>query len=541
MFGSPRAILWLGGSGELRTLFGALPEDIAQETLETLKGEKPVIRRLGDRLLALVPVMRAGTAAGHAVWLFDRVPPVTELPALLEELRGLSAAFAPAAVEGDAAPGKQLALPIALSRLGEGTKLKADGVAATVADACVEAGICSAALVVPCTASDGLAGVGRVSASDRGFDAHADEIRQIVASYRPEADRRPDPRRIAAADLDEAVFDAALIGEMLGAGALLLDLPPRGQAGTALILLDPAPGADVAGLADLVSVASRRPSGRGRSRRAKVLRGGMAAIGVALAVWLALPAPLRITATALSGASHAQSVALPFEAFIREMRVEVGHHVEKGDLIAVFTAPDLEEKAAQADLQLSIEQVNAQAALSQNDYGAYVMSEQKQQALRRQIDQLGRRIEQLRVAAPVSGQVIATLGSGVSGRHVPTGTEIVAIQPDDDFNVALTVSRVDAPLVAQGQSGEVYFRGLAGRTWPLTVTTPVAVTRDMETETEHLTAWAHIDAPGEGRLFVGLSGFAKVEVGRTVRAYAYSRYVLEFLKVKAWTWFGFHL
>ena len=119
---------------------------------------------------------------------------------------------------------------------------------------------------------------------------------------------------------------------MMEAGELLLDLPGVGHEAPAILLIDPSPEADTAGLAELVTVAGRRPSKARRSARARVLKGAALAFALAGLVWLALPAPLIVTASALSQPAQARAVTLPFDAYLREMRVEVGEAVDAGEV-----------------------------------------------------------------------------------------------------------------------------------------------------------------------------------------------------------------
>lgn len=557
------AVLCISQAGVARLVRGALPDELTVESITALREAKPVIRRVGARLLVVLPV-----AGQHVAWLLSAVPAVTDLPPLIERLQELSPeCLREAAPEeipvqqvlgaislGTAEPGfasgqsaaaraalARVASPalIALEHMAGAEKMNPGAAAQVVADACVEAGIARAAIVALCDGREGTTGVGLLRVSDRMLDPVAEEIRQIIASYRPQPGGRQQPLRVRAEDLDETALDAALLARMTGAAELLLDLPAKGFEGVAVQLVDPSADADTSGLADLVQVAGRRRNKARRTLRARIIKGTALAAALVAAVWLVLPAPLIVTATALSQPAQATTVNLPFDAYLRQMNVEVGQSVEPGQVIARFAAPELEEQVAQAELQIAIEKTNAQAALAENDYGAYVLSEQRQDAQQRQLDQLRGRLDQLEVRSPISGRVISAVGNNVMGRFLPTGEAIATLQPDDAFAVSVSVTRVDAPLLKPGLRGEVYFRGLSDQSWPLVLETPVAIVQG-EQGGQQLSAWARLEKPGNGQLIVGLTGFARLQAGETMRIRALSRYVVEWVKVKTWQYLGLH-
>ena len=86
----------------------------------------------------------------------------------------------------------------------------------------------------------------------------------------------------------------------------------------------------------------------------------------------------------------------------------------------------------------------------------------------------------------------------------------------------------------------MFFRGLSDRGYHFTMQTPVYVERNPQSQTERLVAKATIDEPGKGRLISGLTGFARVEAGRSLRIVVLTRYVTEFIRIKAWTYLGLH-
>ncbi|MDG4650213.1 efflux RND transporter periplasmic adaptor subunit, partial [Roseibacterium sp. SDUM158017] len=273
----------------------------------------------------------------------------------------------------------------------------------------------------------------------------------------------------------------------------------------------------------------------------RLRRAGALAAALALVLWLAWPAPRVVTATGLARPAEAVTVALHFDAFLEAMEVSVGDTVAAGDVIAEFNAPALQERRAEVALQILVEEVSAQSALAQNDYGAFVLSEQRIAAQQRRLDNIDARLEGLSLRAPVGGRVVAAMSRGQTGSFVAAGEEVALLQEAPRFALTLEFLRVDAPLVAPGQRGEVYFRGISGESFPFLVTTPVLVERNATSGEERLTARATIEADDQSRLLTGLSGYGRILSDPAPRGLNFARYAIEYVKVRAWSYLGLRL
>ncbi|WP_156121912.1 efflux RND transporter periplasmic adaptor subunit [Halocynthiibacter namhaensis] len=513
-------------------LFGQLPEGQPLEALHALCTDKTGIRKIGDRLCVTLPEtvgLEDTSKASWIVWLFDHVPPVTELPGIIEQLRTHSAGFS-APSNNNEASDEPLALNLALKQLNGATRRNASALLQVAVNVCVEAGLCENAIAAQTQGGK----VVRLEVSDQNLAPITGEMKFLLQS-RMTAD--PTSEVIDRQNFDEASLDASLVADMAKSDGLMLDLPCKDEDGFAFILLGPAKNCDaeIASLRDLLSVVLNRKKRSGL--RAKIMRYGGIAAAVALVVWLLLPAPIRITATALSQPAHAYSVALPFEAFVEQIFVQVGDQVDEGDVIAQFRSPALEERREEMVLQTETEKIAAQAALSANDYGAYVLAEQRIATNERQVAHLEARIDRLEVKAPHSGRIIAAMGREIIGAFVPPGEAIATVQPRANFNLRLSVGRVDAAQLRPGQTGDVWFRGISGQVWPLVITAPAMQEVDPNTGEDRLIFMARVEGDTQDDLFVGLAGFANIETGQAMRVKVMGRYVTEYLRMKAWTWF----
>jgi multidrug efflux pump subunit AcrA (membrane-fusion protein) len=533
------AILTIGKhGGDWRppvALHGLLPEGMDPAILQDACGDRPSLRKIGTNLALVFP---EGSEA-WVIWLLDHVPPVTALPDLVERLGRLTrdlrgSAAAQSGPETGQGPGSGLGTDLVgamLSRLAGSQKRDAASVAQMLADGLVEHGVARLAIVAQ------LRGRGRVrlSLSDARLAPLADEWRHAIRTHLGEAPQRVE---LSQDDLSDAGLEGALLADMSGAQRVVLDLPARDAGGLALILCDPAEASE--GLRAQVDALAALAVGRKppQPMRKGLWRAVAGVAAVAAVVWLVLPAPLVVTAIAVSEARGAVAVALPVAGFVDQISVRVGDQLAPGDALARFRAPDLEEENATLGIELAMEGVAAQTALSTNDYGAFLLSQQKIDAARLRQSRVQERLAALDMKAPLAGRVVLAMAPDSAGRYLPIGETVAVIHPTDQFSVTLTVSRVDAPLLVPGQEGEVWFRGISGQSWPLRIDTPVMHIRAPEGGGAQLTLRAQITAPDQQALFAGLAGFARVTAGEQMRARVFSRYVTEYVRGKAWIWFG---
>lgn len=506
-------------------LHGAAPADLDVAALQSACGDKPALRKQGQGLAIMLPE----PPSGWVIWLLDHMPPVTALPELVDRLGRLTRDL-----RGTGGTPPDTAKPIfdlLLPRLARSEKRDRATVAQMLADACVENNLARSAVVADLRYTK----VRRLYYSDSRLAPFADEFRFLIRTYLGDD---PASHDLSQDDLSVAGLDGALLNDMAGSLRMMLDLPARGEGGLALILFDPvAVPSDLGRLLAALGLLAigRKPA---KPLRRRIVQGAVAAAMLGLVIWLALPAPLVVTATAVSEPQGAVAMALPVAGFVDSIDVRVGDVVASGDVIASFRAPDLEERYAALVVELATENVVAQTALSSNDYGAFLLSQQKIESATMRQNRLQERLAELDMRAEVAGRVVSAMGPDTTGRFVQMGETVAVVQPRAVFSAKLTVSRVDAPLLQRGQQGEIWFRGLSDRSWPVETETPVVLETAPDGSTENLILRARLLDDDQQQLFAGLAGFARIEVGQQMRVRVLSRYATEYIRGKAWIWFG---
>ncbi len=512
----------------VQNLQGTALSDDARAVLRDLAGPRPAARKLGDGLLVSAPV----GDAGWAIWLFEAMPDNTSLPDLLKAVQKQSLQMIPQAktekpninpakdmldaVAAAAPVPKKNRIPLFLSTLltnggyGEPLVTKMRG--------------------------------GRARKFWYSNKTHAeaqDEIRQVLNAQSKSADGLV---VFKADSTDQDTIDGALLCQKLGVDTIALQFSEHPKNGYAFIATNPKPGAE-SGLADapamidllLRSGKATKPNPTSWRRAALWL----SLIGVV--VFLAFPVPLKISSTGQSIAASAVTAALPVGAYLDETMVRPGDTVEKGDALATFRSPELEQQKAEEELNEMVESINAQDALARDNYAEFQLAEQRGNIATLRLEQIANQINQLSVVAPVTGRVTDALPIGMRGRFIQPGTSVAEIQDIETFDLLIEVAGLDAPLIAIGQIGQVYFRGLSDDFYTIKVIAKPVLRQDQNSGETYLELRVRITDGDQSKLLVGLSGFAKIEVGREPNIVALTRYAVEYVRLFAWKYLGLHV
>lgn len=526
-------------------VFGPVPDSVQKTELAKTAQERPAARKINSAMVITVPL-----PSGHwMLWLLAEVPPVNELAAIMARLQDLSrgldrlqashatasanphAPAMPGAVQ-DARTEDQLAGLMARLRnaLG-GVRYPKQAVAiGAILDLLVEEGVIDGGAVIEFKAK----GAARHWLSDSRYRSHAAELRLVAQSL-----REPEPRSIVVPAVGEDAKDleAALLARQFDAASLAFVLPALDVHGYGICAFGAKPDAvrilqAAVDMATLI-VGPRSPSS---VRRLWLQRGVLAAVLAATAIWLALPAPLVITASGEAAAADQALVTVPSDAFLKKVHVRSGDAVSAGSLIAEFDSPSLQNMLAEERLNATVEALNGQSAFAENRYADYQISVERLTIIETRVAQISDRIAALRIVATADGKVIEALPDNVTGAFVRTGEQVAAIQTTDAMRMTLSFARMDAHLIAPGMTGEVYFRGLAGRTYALRILTPATVRKDPQGQFDIIEAVAEVDAP-QG-VIAGMTGVASLDGPNSPRIVSYGRYAYEFIRKGTWIYLG---
>lgn len=538
-------VVLLRRDGSLVPVFGQLPDPTTAKIWQDLMQSRPAARKEGGGFIVSVPLHQGSNEDGEnaaqvwAIWQMGYVPAVTDLPKVLANIAALSRGFLGASLSNLAAA-TAAAKPALFPKIEEifadlpsrkrrNLALLSQRLPAILAEA------------TQCVSVAAFAVVGGKVRKSWVSDERLKPIQgQLRSIYQAQLDKDRMPCRITQSSENPDDFEAQLLLQRLGSTSFDIVFPAQ-SAGYGLIVVDAVEGDhNEAFAAAMAGLQLSRPLSSTPLLTPKRKRALMAA-GAAAAIWLALPAPTWLTITGTSLPDQTLTVALPSDATLQQMFVRVGQRVAQGAPIAQLFSAQLQERRSQEELSIKVEELAAQAAMSENNFGAFQLAQQRAEIAKTRLAQIVTRIEQLNVIAPADGLIVAAVADNTKGAALPQGTTLAEVQTAPKFLVRLNPARVDARLLAVGQTGKIYFRGLSDRTYDMRIITPPVATMNANTRVETLESYAQITTPDDGRLMGGLTGYARVAAPNQMRLMTLTRYIREYIRVKAWNYLGLPL
>lgn len=517
-----------GGREPPAELLGRLPDAVLELDIPSVAAGETAIRNVDGLLVVLAP-----DPAGNVVgFVLDRVPAATQLHRIAKQLAQM---VAEKSVSDQAEVGELGAARLLIRYLANaGGRMPPGRVLSLACDALTNAGIAKNAALVVCRPGKQSA----LTLSSIELDSARDAIADLMRRWRADEPVSCPVSARAVDGEDILLEDTTLLLDKAGSRTGFVSLPPQGEAGIGFLLFDPTapdPEKECGELREVIEL--RHRTRRNWSRRQRWFRYGWIAAAAAFLVFLLLPAERSITASGVTRPYEVQVVSVHFGTYLDRMLVEVGQTVEPGAAIAVLTAPDQDDARSAAMLQRSIEEAAANAALADDNYGAYVQAQSRVALQQARLQQVEVRMSLLTPAAETGGRVVAAMSGGERGRYLPAGTEIARIQTGHRYLFEMNVSPSDAALISVGQSGQLSLRGQLDQAHAISVLTPPAPDPNARADTGEagLVVSAIIEAEHDADIVPGLSGFARVDTGRSIRILVWSRHVLEFVRMKAWT------
>ena len=526
------------------SVFGVMPKDVPWAMIEELKGDKAGVRKWRDGMLVVLPVVKSKSddILVWQVWILGDVPEISVLPQRIEEIRKASAGFEQAWMKksggSKAAQASSSAIDTVLERVATVYKAKKSALLKVIADEIVKAGLAKQA-VVAFSKSAAKTRIPRrhIAASNEELEVIKDELRRFIPQLRGEEHQA---RTIDFSQTSDEDWESGVLLEMVESKKAQFDILPDNTPGLSFLLFDPVENAEQKLEQTFSSLRNYYKSTRPmlHSKKAtlwqKTRMPLVGCIVLGFIIFSLLPAPFRVSATVFTEPKEAIISSLETNAVLEQVFVSPGDDIKKGDLIASLRSADLESQLADAKLQLSVEDLEGKAALADNQYGSFVISEQRKEIEVARIAMLERRIEALQVKATEDGSIISAIPAGRAGSFINQGVEIAKLQPTNGFRAAMDFNKIDAPLIKAGQIGTAFFRGASTENFDLVVEHPVALTPTEDGTDFRLISRAVILDTSNTDLIVGLSGFAKVDVGQKPRIMIWSRFVREFVREKLW-------
>lgn len=263
----------------------------------------------------------------------------------------------------------------------------------------------------------------------------------------------------------------------------------------------------------------------------KLLALAVLALGVAGAT---VRGPFRLQADAVLRGAVQRAAVAPFAGFIATGSLRAGDTVTEGQEIARLDDADL----ALEDLRWrsEIDRLSSQqrAALADHDREQVALLDAQIAQARAQLKLNAGQLARTRILAPIAGMIVSGDLSQRLGAPVQVGEVLFEVAPLDAFRIDIYLDERDLRYATEGMTGQLALTGAPSAAEPFTITrlTPVAEARK-GVNTYRLEA--RLDGPPEG-LRPGMEGVAKLDAGRALVVWTWSRRLIDWARTKAWTW-----
>jgi hypothetical protein len=256
-------------------------------------------------------------------------------------------------------------------------------------------------------------------------------------------------------------------------------------------------------------------------------------LGLAVAA-ATVQGPFRVNADAIVRGTVVRAAVAPFNGYIESARVRAGDRVAAGDELARLDDADLVLERLRWTSELD--------RLKAEQREASAKGERAQVAfLDAQIDQADAnlaltrtQLERTRITSSIDGLIVSGDLSQRLGAPVQPGEVLFEVAPLDAFRLDIFVDERDMRYVAPEQLGRLTLTGRPEDPLRFEVTriTPVAEVRDGVNTFRVEAALATL---AEG-VRPGMEGVAKIDAGRELMVWVWSRRLIDWLRETAWTW-----
>jgi multidrug resistance efflux pump len=213
--------------------------------------------------------------------------------------------------------------------------------------------------------------------------------------------------------------------------------------------------------------------------------------------------------------------------------METADQVKQGDLLASLDVRDAELELAGADVRRKKHLTEADVARSERKEGEAKVAEAQAEEAAVEMRKYQRRIEQSRIAAPITGIIVQAVEKRQLGQQVKAGDPLFEITPLEALRAELSVPEDQIADVRVGQTGE-----LASRAFP-DVKTPFVVERinpvaEVVNQQNVFKVRVRLERVEEG-MRPGLEGLAKVDVPpRRSYGWLWTHRLVNWVRMKLW-------
>lgn len=282
-------------------------------------------------------------------------------------------------------------------------------------------------------------------------------------------------------------------------------------------------------------------SGRRRWRQSSGLRRGLG-LGLAALVagWLLWPVAHELGGRARLDGQQERSLTAPTDGFLQAVHARPGDRVRAGQPLLELAPQDLETDARRLESEVAQHQNAYMAALARSDRAQMGLHLARSDEVGARLQLVRRELGRTRIEAPMDALVLDGDLSRSVGMPVRRGDTLMRLVPDQTPRVVIEIDERDIDAVRPGQSARLALSALPWDTLALQVERVQPAARSVEgANVFEVEAWLRPGADAAASaLRPGLTGVARIEVGRQSRLVTLGTRVVDWLRLQWWRWNG---
>jgi multidrug efflux pump subunit AcrA (membrane-fusion protein) len=282
-----------------------------------------------------------------------------------------------------------------------------------------------------------------------------------------------------------------------------------------------------------------------RWRQSGALRRGLVAgLSLLAAGWLLWPVAQEVGGRSRLDGRQERSLTAPTDGFLQAVHARPGDRVRAGQALLELAPQDLELDARRLESEQAQHQNAYMAALARSDRAQMGLHLARSDEVAARLQLVRRELGRTRISAPMDALVLDGDLSRSVGMPVRRGDTLMRLTPDQAPRVVIEVDERDIDAVRPGQPARLALSALPWDTLALQVERVQPAARSVDgANVFEVEARLQGDSPtgtptAATALRPGLTGVARIEVGRQSRLVTLASRTVDWLRLQWWRWTG---
>ncbi|MBT8372358.1 MAG: HlyD family efflux transporter periplasmic adaptor subunit [Deltaproteobacteria bacterium] len=243
--------------------------------------------------------------------------------------------------------------------------------------------------------------------------------------------------------------------------------------------------------------------------------------------------PYRVEAAFILRSEDVRQVAAPFDGYIDTVQVKIGQQIEQGDRLLLLDTRDLllEESAALANQIRFLRE--GEKARAQNTLIEMKIAQARADQAKAQLDLIRHRLGKAQVSSPIKGIIVEGDLEELQGAPVSKGDILFKVARHENLFVELKIEEDDIHEISEGQTGKVAFVSQPQLKYPIKIFQIDSVALPGEAGNIFVARGKNLEASMDWWR-PGMSGIAKLDVGRRRIIWIITHRTIDFFQMLMW-------